>query len=246
VKLVINADDFGLSKGVNLGIIEALRNGIVTSTTLMMNMPEIEHALSLLKENSNLGVGIHLVATAGRPVCNSVSSLIQENGQFHSLREISKYARLEDIKKEFQCQIEKFFSLGITPTHIDSHHHIHTEEQVLIIVLALAKKYGLPVRCGDKNILKKQSYKEVRTTGYFSDAFYGKNLTTEKLLDILKLAEEYDTAEIMTHPAYVDQALLNGSSYALPRCKELEILTNSKILSYVKDHNVELINFKHI
>ena len=246
MKLIVNADDFGLSKGVNLGIVEAFNNGIVTSTTLMMNMPEIEHALYLLKENSNLAVGIHLVATTGRPICDSVPSLIQDNGKFHSSSDIAKYARVEDIKKEFICQIEKFFSLGITPTHIDSHHHIHMSEQILTIVLDLAKKYNLPVRLGNNDILTKQNYKEVKTTRYFSDAFYGKDLTSDKLLEVLKLAESYDTVEVMTHPAYVDQALLDGSSYVIPRCKELEILTDSKILSYVEEHKVELINFKYI
>ena len=246
MKLIVNADDFGLSKGVNLGIIEACKNGIVTSTTLMMNMPEIEHALSLSKENSKLGVGIHLVATTGTPICKDVPSLIQENGQFHSLWEIAKYATVEDITKEFTCQIEKFLSLGIVPTHIDSHHHIHMEKQLLEVVLELAKQYNLPVRLGDKSKLLKDSYKDTRTTNYFSDAFYGQELTSEKLLDILSFAKQYDTVEIMTHPAYLDQSLLNKSRYALPRCKELEILTDLKILSYVEQNEIELINYKHI
>lgn len=246
MKLVVNADDFGLSKAVNLGIIEAFRHGIVTSTTMMINMSEIDHALTLLKGNHKLGIGIHLVLTAGRPVCNSVPSLIEKNGEFHRLSEIAKYARLEDIKKEFTCQIEKFFSLGIIPTHIDSHHHVHMEEQVLDIVLDLASKYDLPVRLGNRNILKKQFHKEIKTTKYFSDEFYGQNLTSEKFLDILKGLQQYDTVEIMTHPAYIDQPLLNMSRYVIPRCKELEILTDSKILSYVEEHKINLSNFNQI
>ena len=246
MKLLVNADDFGLSKGVNLGIIEAFKNGIVTSTTLMMNTPEIEHALALLKQNATLGMGIHLVATTGRPICNNVPSLIQENGQFHNLGEIAKYATVEDIKKEFICQIERFLSFGIVPTHIDSHHHIHMEEQLLDIVLDLAKQYNLPVRLGHKNKLIKNGYKEVKTTKYFSEGFYGQDLTLKKLLDILSLAKQYDTVEIMTHPAYVDQTLLNVSRYTLPRCKELEILTDSKILSYVEQNKIELINYNNV
>jgi len=252
MKLIVNADDFGLSKGVNLGIIEAFKNGIVTSTTLMMNMPEIQHAISLLNKNPKLGMGIHLVATAGKPICSFVPSLIKESGEFHSMQELAKYATVEDIKKEFTCQIEKFLSLGIMPTHIDSHHHIHMEEQIIDIVFDLAKKYDLPIRSGDKNILKhkniskRQYNKGLRTTKYFSDGFYGQGLTSNKLIEILCNAEQYDTVEIMSHPAYVDQTLLNVSSYALPRCKELEILTDSKVLSYVKQHNVELINFVDI
>lgn len=246
MKLIVNADDFGLSKGVNIGIIEAFKNGIVTSATLMMNTPEIEHGLALLKENSTLGMGIHLVATTGRPICNNVPSLIQENGQFHGILEVAKYASVEDIRKEFICQIEKFLSFGIVPTHIDSHHHIHMEKQVLSMVLELAKQYNLPLRLGHKDILESIEYKGIKTTKYFTSAFYGQDLTSEKLIDILTLAKQYDTVEIMTHPAYVDQTLLNISRYALPRCKELEILTDLKVLSYIDEHKVELINYKHI
>jgi len=249
MKLIVNADDFGLSKGVNIGIIEAFKNGIVTSATLMMNTPEIEHGLALLKENATLGMGIHLVATTGRPICNNVPSLIQENGQFHGILEVAKHANVEDIRKEFICQIEKFLSFGILPTHIDSHHHIHMEKQVLSVVLELAKQYDLPLRLGHKghkDILERIEYKDIKTTEYFSAGFYGQDLTSEKLIDILNLAKQYDTVEIMTHPAYVDQTLLNISRYALPRCKELEILTDSKVLSYVEQHKVELINYNHI
>ncbi|WP_145838534.1 ChbG/HpnK family deacetylase, partial [Bacillus paralicheniformis] len=66
--LIINADDFGFSRGVNLGIIEAFQHGVLTSTTLMVNMQEAEHAVELARQNRELGVGVHLTLTAGRPI----------------------------------------------------------------------------------------------------------------------------------------------------------------------------------
>ena len=68
MKLIINADDFGYSNGVNYGIIDAFKNGILTSTTCLTNMPGFNHAIQLAKENPNLGIGIHLTLTCGKPL----------------------------------------------------------------------------------------------------------------------------------------------------------------------------------
>ena len=78
MKLIVNADDYGMTKGVNLGIIEAHKNGIVTSTTLMVTMPEVEHGLALSKDYPNLGIGLHLNCTLGKPLTDC-KSLIKEN-----------------------------------------------------------------------------------------------------------------------------------------------------------------------
>ncbi|MFX3625162.1 MAG: chitin disaccharide deacetylase [Ectobacillus sp.] len=242
-KLIVNADDFGYSKGVNLGIVEAFQNGIVTSATLMANMPGAAHAAALAKENPNLGVGIHLVLTCGKPVSKAVPSLIDANGRFRSLREIERLARPDEIEREFRSQIEKFLSFGLRPTHIDSHHHAHGLENVLPIVANLAKEYSLPVRLvpGNAEQLKNMG---VKTVAFFDDRFYGEQLTAEYLINMLEQASFYETAEIMCHPAFIDEALLSGSSYALLRAKELSILTSGEIRKAVEARNIQLISYK--
>jgi chitin disaccharide deacetylase len=82
MKLIVNSDDYGLTPGVNLGIIDALKRGILRSTTAMMNMPAIEMAADLAKENPELGVGIHLVLSAGKPLLNTHKTIVDENGNF--------------------------------------------------------------------------------------------------------------------------------------------------------------------
>ena len=84
-KVIFNADDFGYSKAINLGIIQAHKNGILSSATLMANMPGFEDAVKLAKENPELGVGVHLTLTCGYPVLSDVPTLCQENGKFHKL-----------------------------------------------------------------------------------------------------------------------------------------------------------------
>lgn len=243
VKLIINADDFAYSKGVNHGIIEAFRNGIVTSATLMTNMPGAAHAAALALENPGLGVGIHLVLDCGSPVNNKVHSLVNEKGAFLKTEAIISFGEPSDIEKELSNQIEKFLSFGLEPTHLDSHHHVHGHEKIFPIVRDLAAKYRIPMRpVSDLHA----DCSGISSVQYFNHEFYGDNLSTETILNVIKKTQAYETAEIMTHPAYLDEPILSGSSYTLQRVRELTILTNQEVRNFISDHEIELVTYKHI
>ncbi|WP_407406258.1 chitin disaccharide deacetylase [Peribacillus sp.] len=242
-KLIINADDFGYCKGINLGIIECFQNGVVTSATLMANMPGAEHAAGLAKENPNLGVGIHLVLTCGYPVRSDVPSLVREDGAFHRRGDMHKFAEPADIEKELNSQMERFLSLGLKPTHIDSHHHVHGLEKVYPIVEKIAKAHGLPVRKLDGAL---HGYQGVKRTEKLITDFYGSDLTTGHLVDILDKSLSSETVEIMCHPGYIDESILNGSSYALPRVKEMAILTDPLIQKAIAVRDIELVSYKEL
>lgn len=97
--LIINADDFGYSKAVNLGIMESHINGVLTSTTLMANMPGVDHAVSLLKDMPNLCVGAHLTLTCGKPMLGEkVSTLIKENEYFFQVGRCGKQGSTNGYK----------------------------------------------------------------------------------------------------------------------------------------------------
>lgn len=241
-KLIINADDFGYCKGINLGIIECFQNGVVTSATLMANMPGAEHAANLAKENPNLGVGVHLVLTCGYPVRSDVPSLVREDGAFHQRGDMHKFAEPDDIEKELNSQMETFLSLGLKPSHIDSHHHVHGLEKVFPIVEKIAKKHGVPVRKLDESL----GYKEMKTTDRFITDFFGSNLTTGHLIDILESSLSSETVEVMCHPGYLDEAILTGSSYNLPRVKEMSILTDPEIQKNIAMRNIQLVSYKEL
>jgi len=241
--LVINADDFGYSKGVNIGIIEAYQNGVVTSATMMTNMPEAEHAAALALENPGLGVGIHLVLDCGAPVNANVPSLVNEKGQFHKIEGLMQVAELSDIERELNSQIEKFHSFGLVPTHLDSHHHLHSHKKVYPIIEKIAESYHLPIRkvSADPN---HSSNRHLQTTQFFIHKFYGNDLTTQFFLDLLEETTSYDTAELMCHPAFIDEPLLKGSSYALQRVRELAILTDSEVRNAIERMNIQLVTYK--
>src|SRR5690242_8074881 len=130
IRLIVNADDYGLSANVSRGIRQACSQGIVKSTTCMMNMPTVVDDIEIaLRETPGLGLGVHLVLTAGHPLlpADQVSTLVQIDGAFLKLDQLTaRQAALDaaQAKAEWRVQIEKFVAAaGRKPTHLDSHHH---------------------------------------------------------------------------------------------------------------------------
>ena len=154
-QLVVNADDFGISRGVNRGIVEAHRRGIVTSASVMANLPSAEDALTRAAVCPDLGLGLHLTLTAGRPLCppEGVPSLVDGSGAFFVLGELLgrlSAGRVEraDLERELTAQVEWALRRGLHPTHLDAHHHVHVHPRVSPVVLDLARRHAVRwVRC---------------------------------------------------------------------------------------------------
>ncbi|MGH9737880.1 MAG: carbohydrate deacetylase [Candidatus Acidiferrales bacterium] len=149
-QLIVNADDFGMSRGISDGIITAHRYGFLTSSSMMPNMPAAEYALDRAKNFPCLGVGVHLNICAGRPILPpaEVSSLLAENGEFHSpqimiRRLCSGRALGREIFCEFRAQIRWMKHRGIEPTHADSHHHMHLYPAAVLPFVRALKAEGV-------------------------------------------------------------------------------------------------------
>lgn len=146
--LIVNADDFGLSKGQNYGIIEACRNGVVTSTTALVNGAAIDHAAQLSRSTPELAVGMHFVLTLGEPL-SAMPGLTRDGrlGKWIWQQAEEDSLPLEEIAHELACQYRRFVELfGHEPTHIDSHHHVHMFAQIYPIVAAFAREKGIALR----------------------------------------------------------------------------------------------------
>ncbi len=150
-QLILNADDFGMTLGVNEGIIRAHREGVLTSTTLMANGPAFADAVARAKLNPKLGVGCHLVLVGGPAVApkEKISSLADKNGNLpESLggfvaRLSAGLIRMQAIERELRAQIEKIRAAGIEPTHLDTHKHTHCHPKVMEAVGRVAKEFGI-------------------------------------------------------------------------------------------------------
>ncbi|MCX5655249.1 MAG: ChbG/HpnK family deacetylase [Planctomycetota bacterium] len=151
-RLIVNADDFGWSEAVTSGILRAHRDGLVTSTTLMANLPGAEAALQRARrEAPGLGIGLHLNLTEGRPLTGDAATpLTDGEGQF--IRSLVRLARLVRTsaaallaaEREWEAQVLWARDHGLRPTHLDGHKHVHLVPALAPSAIALARKHGIP------------------------------------------------------------------------------------------------------
>jgi hopanoid biosynthesis associated protein HpnK len=155
-ELIVNADDFGLTRQVSQGIIDAHREGIVTSTTLLANGAAFDTAVSMSVRTPRLGIGVHLNLSEGTPVSSKskIPTLLDARGRLHLapgrlwIEILKRKLSLSEVELELQAQIEKVIRAGISPTHLDGHKHVHVLPGISDIVIRLAQEFGIsPVRC---------------------------------------------------------------------------------------------------
>ena len=163
-KLIINADDFGISHAVNKAVLNCFLYGSLDSATLMVNMPCVEEAVEMSLKNQ-LSVGLHFNLTLGKPVsevCN-VESLVNKDGDFYSRRDFVKRYFLnkishDDIKLEFFAQVNRFMSFGLKLDHIDSHQHIHVLPKLFDRLAAFCVENKVPLRMLKQGIVENSGF----------------------------------------------------------------------------------------
>ena len=149
--LVVNADDFGLSPGINAGIVEGYEKGVLTSASIMVNAPAFDEAVELAHAHQGLGIGVHLNVLRGKAVLppTEIPSLVDANGRF--LRNpislccgvLAKRVDLDQLSSEFSAQIERAFEAGLRLTHVNSEKHVHMYPPIFARVVKLAERYGI-------------------------------------------------------------------------------------------------------
>ncbi|NWG33643.1 MAG: carbohydrate deacetylase [Chloroflexi bacterium] len=263
-RLIINSDDYGRTLDISRGIREAHLNGVVTSTTCMMNIPTTAEDIRMaLQETPSLGLGVHLVLTMGKPLLprETVPSLVDENGNhFKYTPFIENLPRLNinEVKAEWRAQIERFIqTAGRKPTHLDSHHHSsYFTPQLFRAMLELAKEYGCAIRYPFTEISREieetskhapvlmQEFK-LPHPDTFIVGFYDNGATRQALLDILDNLQD-GTSELMCHPGHADEAFARESVYNVQRERELKILTDPAVREVIALNGIELTTFAEL
>jgi predicted glycoside hydrolase/deacetylase ChbG (UPF0249 family) len=226
--LIVNADDFGLSSGVNAGVIEAHERGIVTSASLMVRWPGAAEAASYARGNRRLGVGLHA----------DLGEWTWDGREWELAYEVVPTEDATAVSRELQLQLELFRDLvGRDPTHIDSHQHVHTtlEGEATAAFRDLARKLGVPIRrmtpairfCGD----------------FFGQTEFGnpypQAITVESLIEVIRGLHPGAT-ELCCHPGSGSDF---ESSYRDERELELEALCDPRVRSALREERVELSSF---
>jgi predicted glycoside hydrolase/deacetylase ChbG (UPF0249 family) len=219
--LIVNADDFGYSRGINRGIVEAHRRGVLTSTGLMVNTPATEEAVRIAAELPDLSVGLHVNFT----------------------NEASRWFDIDDpalCRQELYRQFDRFVELmGRLPTHIDSHQHIHRDPQRAPAFVALAQATGLPLR--DLSPIHPIG-------GFYAQWEYGVSDPSHVSYDVLEriLREEVPdgVSELGCHPGYFDPDF--ECVYHRDREYELATLCDPRVPHLLSELGITLIGYRNV
>jgi chitin disaccharide deacetylase len=226
--LIVNADDFGRSPGVNQGVIRAHEHGVVTSATLMVRWPAAIEAAAYAC-GSALSVGLHL----------DLGEWEYRDGEWRTRYQVLVPETAESVEQEVNCQVERFERLiGSPPTHLDSHQHVHRDEPTRTALLKTGERLGIPVRWFTSGIA-------------YSGAFYGQDakgtplpdtITVEALVRVIE-ALPAGVTELACHPA---AELDHDSAYCEERLRELETLCDPRVREAIVRCSVDLRSFAEL
>jgi predicted glycoside hydrolase/deacetylase ChbG (UPF0249 family) len=249
-RLIVNADDFGRTRGINAGVLEAHLAGIVTSATAMVLEPAAEEGISeAIRRAPRLALGLHFAVTGGGfPASDAslVPTLLVADRFSRSPETLPREIPAEEICQELGAQILLFERLaGRPPTHLDSHHHSALHPSIQPVFAEVARKRGLPVRASSVPARAALRAAGARTPDHFLDGFYGEGATAENLRATLRRLDE-GTSELMCHPGHADDELLAGSTYARERERELALLCDPEIPLLLALEKVERVDFRDL
>lgn len=224
--LIVNADDLGLSDGVNRGIIEAHDRGVVTSASLMVRQPAAEAAVALARQRPAMSVGLHI----------DLGEWVYREGAW-----VESYRRADPtdfaaVEREITEQLEVFRGLcGSEPTHLDAHQHAHREGPARQVVAALGVELGVPVRAVTPGIAYRGDF--YGQTGKGEP--YRQGVTVEHLIAVIG-ALDPGVSELGCHPGYADGL---ASVYASEREAEVEALRDLRVREAIVAGGIHLASF---
>jgi predicted glycoside hydrolase/deacetylase ChbG (UPF0249 family) len=275
-RLIVNADDFGWSRGVNRGILQAHTQGILTSTTLLVNFPAMEDALSLSADHPKLGIGLHFNIVHGPPLSppDRIPSLLDRSGYFAGSasmfrRLMSRQVSTKHVQLEFEAQLTRFREFAGNPTHIDSHKHMHLFGSVRDAIAASSRDLaGTPIRSTQRAPGRSRSatlkFRILQHLGKRARATYDRSgfAATDDFIGLDQLGEaspERSTellastgagiTELMCHPGLPsddEHSVVRNVSVTEVRQRELATLTDPTLKEYVTREGIERINYSQV
>jgi predicted glycoside hydrolase/deacetylase ChbG (UPF0249 family) len=229
IDLIVNADDFGFTRDVNEGIVEAHRNGILTATTLMADGKAFDHAVTLARATPSLDVGCHLVLVERWSVKDLGWALTQSEAR---------------VFENFAAQVRKIVQAGIRPTHLDTHKHAHLLPAVLKAIVRVAREFNIAWVRRPLGLPRKQQIPGVRTTSHFAGFQATGKLDRERLIAVLEQLPEGLT-EFMCHPGKLGSELRAAATRLKEsRATELAALTSDEVRDVIKRRDIRLVNYR--
>jgi len=275
-RLIINADDFGLTKGINEEILRCHEEGIVTSASLMACGSAADEAMRAARSlGTKMGIGIHLTLDSEISIAepSKISSIVTENGKFPSraqtlLRLSTGRIRVEDVYFEWSMQIEKVIAGGLHPDHLDGHGHIHLFPALLPVVIDLAHHYDIPaIRLPEEplrssgglrrlpsriilNFITKLARRKLKNKLKHPDIMFGFSTggcyKEEFFLKDLSYLREGDFAEAMFHPGPINIDVPSYKSWRYNWSVDSRTLRSKRVKDYIAKRGIKLVTFKEL
>ena len=254
-RLIVNADDFGLSEAVTLGILEAMAAGVVTSSTVMLCLEGVESRIKRLAPKAKGRLGLHLMLTNGRPLLGprKVPSLVDADGNFPRSGKdwAGRSPDPDHILAEWRAQFTLLRRLGVEPSHLDTHHSVHLLPAVFPVYCRLGQETGLPVRPSGLHwipgLLRRNG---VRCPDYSEMRWSSGRISRERLLELVdgsfaRLSGK-GSVELMSHPGRVDAELKRRSHYLEVREQELAVFTAPGLKAELEGRGIKLISWAEL
>ncbi|MDB6367016.1 ChbG/HpnK family deacetylase [Photorhabdus bodei] len=224
MNIIFNADDFGLSKEVTDSIIFSYKKGIISHTTMLVNMDDSDRAAMLYKNHPQLRIGLHINLIEGSPLTEEIKSskLFCENGKFKlNIKRRRLFISIKQyvyLYKEILAQLNKLKNYSINVSHIDSHQHTHTILPILMVTILIAKKNDLKIRLSRTGNISSCSL-PIRMYKYFINALLKINKVsfTDQMISYddyieKRVSIKSKKTEIMIHPLLKDNILIDYTS----------------------------------
>ena len=275
LRLIVHADDFGLSEAIDDGIVEAHDRGIVTSASIMANGPAFPHAVALARARPALDVGLHLTLTELEPLTRGSRALVDSANHMprHAVQFAARYLTgripLVEVRRELEAQIRRALDAGLCLSHLDGHQHVQVLPGVARVVVELARAYGIrAVRCPAERVrlfmlrdaarlcrLAEQlavgtaallsPLRELKRVDAFVGFFHGGRLTEENLMALLGALPSRGTVELMCHPGRDDPGSA-FNAWGYSWSAETAALTSPSVRELLERRGIELISYRDV
>jgi predicted glycoside hydrolase/deacetylase ChbG (UPF0249 family) len=240
-RVILNADDLGYEPWVSLGIVEAMVQGIVSSTTLMVNTPYTDEAVAAARKYQ-LSTGLHFNLARHLPLSSAPAHLLTAHGELDESK-VSQWSSTE-VEAELRAQVNAFEkSMRSPPTHLDVHKHLHLNAHVLAAIVTVAREHALPVRSINADMRQALKHSNVKTNDVFGgEAGAEPGWTLPLLEERLKGLPEVGVVEWMCHPGYEPKQLKSG--YGKQREVERDTFVSAKARGLLEQYGVALSSWR--
>lgn len=254
MKCIFKADDYGFTQAISLGILKAHQDGLVTSTGIMINMPDAIKSIDMIQAYPRLCLGLHVNIVIGKPVADpkEVSCLVEANGHFHSStlsREkiaagIDPVSNFDEGYREVEAQILRFYQLtGKMPEYLEG--HAIRSQNLQGAMAQLAKKYNLvhiSYLEGQSNRITQVPQRAVSIYDCYDQGIAPQQYFTDNLCEL----KGKELAMVTLHPGYLDKSIYDYSSFTKVRVLDLEALTHPDSLAWIQAQGIDPISHRDI